>query len=341
VPNGHHYFWYLRGAAIPDKMDRREFISRAAKAGVAVTAAGATAYALYEDKPRQHVPDVRKSESILDYSLEDDGPQMSVATGDDRRRMVRKSLDALGGIERFVRPGDRVLVKPNIGFSTLPEFGATSHPDLVGEIVRLCMSAGADEVLVTDNPVGDPESSFRISGIGEATEGAGGRIVLPREDQFRVATLPGADILRDWRMLLGPLEGVDRIIGVCPVKDHATSGATLTIKNWMGLLGGRRSLLHQRIHETLLELAFMVRPTLVILDGTVTMMSNGPTGGSRSDLKDTRTMIAGTDQVAVDSFGVTLLGRSPRSLPWIVKADAEGLGSADWEGLHPVMVAAG
>ena len=80
----------------------------------------------------------------------------------------------------------------------------------------------------------------------------------------------------------------------------------------------------------------MVKPTLVILDGVATMMTNGPTGGSLSDLKETETMIVSTDQVAADAFGATLLGKSPRELPYILKAEAQGVGTADYESLNPI-----
>jgi uncharacterized protein (DUF362 family) len=107
------------------------------------------------------------------------------------------------------------------------------------------------------------------------------------------------------------------------------------------LLGGRRNILHQDIHTAIKELAMMVKPTLVVLDGTVTMMRNGPTGGSMSDLKQTGTLILSTDQVAADAFGATLLDRRPDDLPFIGKAAAAGLGTKDWESLRPVSLSIG
>ena len=112
----------------------------------------------------------------------------------------------------------------------------------------------------------------------------------------------------------------------------------MIMKNWYGLLGGRRNIFHQDIQTIITELAMMIRPTLVILDGTTTMMTNGPTGGSLADLKETNTIIAGTDQVAVDAFGATLLGRSLNDLPFIAMAEAAGLGTANYRSLNPVML---
>ena len=114
------------------------------------------------------------------------------------------------------------------------------------------------------------------------------------------------------------------------------SGASMSMKNWYGLLGGRRNKLHQDIHNAIKELSLLLTPTLVILDGTTAMMHNGPTGGSLSDLKDTNTMIVSTDQVAADAFGATLLGRTVTDLPYISKAAKAGSGTADWASLNPI-----
>jgi uncharacterized protein (DUF362 family) len=151
-------------------------------------------------------------------------------------------------------------------------------------------------------------------------------------------TVPQTKLIRNWPVLYGPLEDITKIIGMAPVKDHHRSGASMIMKNWYGLLGGRRNIFHQDINTIITELAMMVKPSLVVLDGTTTMMTNGPTGGSLSDLKQTNTMIVGTDQVAVDAFGATLLGRSSGDLPFIGLAEAAGLGTADYRSLNPVEV---
>ncbi len=111
----------------------------------------------------------------------------------------------------------------------------------------------------------------------------------------------------------------------------------MIMKNWYGLLGGRRNIFHQDIHTIIQELAMMIKPTLVVLDGTTTMMHNGPTGGSLSDLKNTHTMIVSTDQVAADAYGASLLDKTVADLAFIKKAEAIGLGTADYQTLNPVM----
>lgn len=321
----------------PDPVSRREFLLRAARAGATLAVAGAAGAALYDDRPPSASLGlgVSSGPALPDWSLRDDGPRLAIVTGRDRRRTLDRALDALGGIGRFVKPGDRVLIKPNAGFATPPDLCATTHPDLLGAIVRTCLAAGARSVVVTDNPVNDPDTSFRISGIAEAAEAAGARLLLPREGMFRPMTLPGSALIRDWPVLQGPFEDIDRVIGVCPVKDHVRSGATMTLKNWYGLLGGRRNLFHQRISEVIRDLSLMVRPTLQLLDGTTVLRRNGPTGGALEDVEVANTLIASLDGVAADAFGASLLGRTPGDLPWLGMAAAAGAGTVDWESLNP------
>ena len=104
---------------------------------------------------------------------------MSIVTGADRVKTVNRALAALGGIERFFKSGDRVVLKVNAAFASPPALSATSHPDLVAEVTRLCLRAGAASVIVTDNPINDPPSCFSLTGISEAAEAAGAKIALP------------------------------------------------------------------------------------------------------------------------------------------------------------------
>ncbi|MCE9612654.1 MAG: DUF362 domain-containing protein [Lentisphaerae bacterium] len=231
----------------------------------------------------------------------------------------------------FVRRGERVLLKVNAAFATPPIVGATTHPEFLEAVIAHCRAAGAAEVLVTDNPINDPATCFRLTGIAAACERAGATLVMPTDGAFQRYTQSGGRLLCDWPVLAGPLAGVDRVIGLAPIKDHHRSGASLSLKNWYGLLGGRRNVFHQDIHTIITELALMFRPTLVMLDGTESMISNGPTGGSTADLKPTRTIIASTDPVAADSLGVTLLGRRAEDLPYLAQASARGAGRMDVE----------
>jgi uncharacterized protein (DUF362 family) len=318
-----------------DQLARRDFLVRSVKAGAAIVAAGGVGLWLHDRKgPSGNI--VGETVSLPDFSLPSStAPKMSIITGADRVKTVNRALAALGGIERFIKSGDSVVLKVNAAFASPAALGATSNPDLVAEVTRLCLKAGAASVIVTDNPINDPQSCFALSGIAKAAEAAGAKIALPTASAFKPTTLANATLIKDWPLLIGPFQGVTKLIGLAPVKDHNRAGASMTMKNWYGLLGGRRNVFHQDIHTIIFELARLVRPTLVILDGTTTMMTNGPTGGSLADLKATNTMIASTDAVAADAFGATLLGKTAANLSFIGKAAAAGLGTADFESLNP------
>jgi len=261
---------------------------------------------------------------------------MSIVTGLDRAKTINRGFEALGGIETFIKQGDKVLLKVNAAFATPPILSATTNPQLVAEIARLCYKAGASTVVVTDNPINDPASCFSLTGIEEAAQSAGAKVLLPKEKFFQPTTVSNGVLIQNWPILWEPFQEINKVIGIAPVKDHHRSGASMTMKNWYGLLGGSRNIFHQDIHNIIKELAIMVTPTLVVLDGTTTMMTNGPTGGSLGDLKETGTMIVSTDQVAADAFGASLLGKKPAELPYIAKAEAARVGTADYESLSPI-----
>ena len=305
----------------PHDPGRRAFLKQAALTGFSAAGLGAASWALFEKNP----PPALEDEALFvlpDFRVPGTDSKPAIVQGSNRADTARKAIEQLGGMSRFVRRGDRVLLKVNAAFASAPLIGATTHPDLVTAVARMCLDAGAAEVRVTDNPINDPDSCFRLSGIARAAEAGGASLWLPRPAYFRPATLDSARHIVRWPVLADPFKGITKLIGLAPVKDHHRSGASMTLKNWYGLLGGRRNLFHQDVHGLIAEMARWVRPTLVILDGTVTMISNGPTGGSPDDLRETNTMIAGTDPIAVDTAGAALLGRSPGDLPFLLLSQA-------------------
>lgn len=319
--------------------DRREFLRRGIQAGAAVALTGGLAAWLWNRRPPGDFNRGAASALLPDFTSRTAGPRLAIVTGQDRAAMVRRGLEALGGIGRFIQRGDRVMLKVNAAFATPAILSATTHPELAAELVRLCLAAGAASVLVTDNPINDPDSCFHLTGIGPAVRAAGGTLVLPRAAQFAPGTLAGGRLIRDWPILHEPFRGITKLIGVAPVKQHNRAGASMTMKNWYGLLGGRRNQFHQDINGIIVELAMLVRPTFVVLDGTASMMANGPTGGSLADLKPTQTLVVSTDGVAADAFGATLLDRTHRDLPYLGRAAELGLGTVDFASLQPVRAA--
>ncbi len=318
--------------------NRRDFLLRLLKGGLSIGAACSLSYWLYDSTGPGLASKHKDLITLPDFSIPNLQSGMSIVIGPDRKKTVNRALKALGGVETFIKNGDRVLLKVNAAFATPPMLSATTNPELLTEVARLCYKAGASSVVVTDNPINDPKSCFSLTGIAEAAHAASAKVLLPKESSFRPTTFKIGTLIRNWPLLWYPFIGIKKFICIAPVKDHHRSGASMTMKNWYGLLGGRRNIFHQDINTIITELAMMVRPTLVILDGTTAMMTNGPTGGSLSDLKQTNTMIVSTDQVAADAFGATLLGKTVAELPYISKAEAAGLGTADYETLSPVRV---
>ncbi|MCG2773333.1 MAG: DUF362 domain-containing protein [Desulfobacterales bacterium] len=324
-----------------DMLNRRDFLKRVGYASGLALATGGLGLALYD--PKGPVPtEVRKALTGLgNYSLPAmaAGPgKMAIVRGTDRVLMVERGVKALGGMEAFIQKGDRVLIKVNAAFATPASLGATTHPDTLAAVAGLCIKAGAAQVLVTDNPINDPYSSFEISGLADATRTAGARLITPQAALFAPVSLPGGKLLQNWPVMAGAFTGVNKVIVVSPVKDHQRAGASMTLKNLYGFLGGRRNIFHQDINGIITELSQLLKPTLCVLDGTVSMMTNGPTGGSLSDLKDTGTLVIATDPVAADAVGVELLGRTMSDVPYILMAQAAGAGQADYRRLNPVLL---
>ncbi|MDD2902546.1 MAG: DUF362 domain-containing protein, partial [Syntrophales bacterium] len=286
------------------EMTRRDFLKRLGYASGLALAAGGLGLALH-DRQGPTPSQLRKALTGLgDYALKTPGPgKMAIVRGTDRKAMVEKGVKALGGIETFIQKGDRVLLKVNAAFATPASLGATTHPEVLAAVADLCLKAGAAQVLVTDNPINNPASCYEISGLAAAARNSGARIIAPSANLFAPVSLPGGKLIRNWPTLAGVFQGVAKVMVLSPVKDHHRAGASMTLKNYYGFLGGRRNVFHQDINGIITELALLLKPTLCVLDGTVTMMTNGPTGGSLSDLKETGTLVVSTDPVAADAVG--------------------------------------
>lgn len=257
-------------------------------------------------------------------------PEMAVITGDDPAQLARQAVEELGGIRRFIARGDVVLVKPNIGWDRTPEQAATTNPDVVAEIIRQCLNAGAKRVIVTDVSCNDPRRCFQRSGIAEAAQRVGAEVLLPDPARFKEVDLQG-EILRAWPVL-DLFLNVDKIINIPIAKHHSLTGTTLGMKNWYGMLGGPRHQLHQKIHESLVDLADFVRPTLTIIDCYRILVRNGPTGGNLQDVLLKKTLVAGTDPVALDAYvAKAYWNLEVSALPYLRMAANRGLGTYEFE----------
>ncbi len=260
-------------------------------------------------------------------------PDMTIIQGDDPAQLARLALEELGGINRFVSRGDVVLVKPNIGWDRTPEQAANTNPDVVAELVRQSLQAGAKRVIVTDVSCNDPRRCFQRSGIAEAAQRAGAEVILPDPSRFKEVDIQG-EVLGRWQVFDAFLN-VDKIINVPIAKHHALTGTTLGMKNWYGILGGSRNQLHQKIHESLVDLADFMRPTLTVTDCYRILLRNGPTGGNLEDVLLKRTLVASTDPVAIDAYvAKAFWNMEVETLPYLTMAAKRGLGTPEFERLR-------
>jgi uncharacterized protein (DUF362 family) len=237
-----------------------------------------------------------------------------------------------------VSQGEVVVVKPNVGWDRRPEQAANTNPQLVAAVVRACREAGAQRVIVTDHPVNDPQRCFARSGILDATREAGGVVAVPTDRGFSMVTIPGK--LGRWPVF-EPFITAQKIINVPIVKHHSLTGATLGMKNWYGILGGRRNRLHQRIDDSVAELAALMRPTLTVMDATRILRRNGPTGGSLADVERGDALAVSVDPVAADAWAAGLLELDPTRLPWLQLGQSKKLGIIDYRALSPVELSTG
>ncbi|UQA58055.1 DUF362 domain-containing protein [Polyangium aurulentum] len=320
-------------------LSRRELLQRVGAAGIVLGGAAAVARLRYDpglvsaaaSKERPQTRDYRLREAPAELA------QLAVAKNDpEPEALVRKAVEALGGMKRFISRGDIVVVKPNIGWDRTPIQAANTNPRVVAEVVKLAFDAGAKRVVVTDASCNEPGRCFQRSGIWKATYDVGAEVVLPAAHRFRGMRLKG-EVLDEWPVYT-PLINADKVINVPVAKHHNLSRYTAAMKNWYGSLGGRRNRLHQNIDVSIADLATFMQPTLTIVDGFRVLMRNGPQGGNVADAKEMRTVIASVDQVAADAYGCQLIGRTAEEIPYIRMAHERGLGTMQWKDLRWVEV---
>ncbi len=332
---------------MPDPYDRREFIRRlllsaaglaacaskptpqpATAPPIAPTATAAPARTVTRSAPPAANPtgEARTPASPPPAAT----PHLAVARGGDPAEITRRAIAALGGIERFVKPGANVIVKPNICNAYHgPEYASTTNPNVVATLVALCLGAGAQRVRVMDFPfAGSPQASYETSGIAAAVAAAGGQMETMNRLKFRETTIPQGKNLRSSN-IYGDILDADLVINVPIAKNHGSAGLTLGMKNLMGVIQDRNTLHARGLHQCIADLNTAVRPQLTVVDAYRMLMANGPTGGNLDDVKQANTVIVSADGVAADAYAATLFGIQPAEIGYIKLGAALGLGTMD------------
>ncbi len=255
-------------------------------------------------------------------------PDLAVIRGELPDQNVRAAIAQLGGMERFVKNGARVVVKPNVLTGRPPEYATTTNPIVLSTIIRMCLEVGADEVTVLDYPTSSARAAFKESGLAQATAEAGGKLKYLSNRDFERVDLPEGVAITSWPLVTEALEA-DTLINIPIGKTHGMAGLTLAMKNLMGIMGDSRGKIHIDYPQKITDVNTRVKPHLIVLDAYRILTRNGPTGGNLDDVAMPKTVVAGVSPVAVDAYGATIMGWQPTDLPSLVEAASRGLGEID------------
>jgi uncharacterized protein (DUF362 family) len=248
--------------------------------------------------------------------------------------MFEKAIAELGGIKTFVKAGQTVLVKPNIGWDAPPERAANTNPLLVGKIVELCVSAGAKKVIVFDNSCDEWTRCYKNSGIEAAVKKAGGEVVNGKDEKmYREVSVPKGKVLKKAKVHQAYLDS-DVIINVPVLKNHGGATMSLSMKNLMGVVWDRGFWHRNDLHQCIADFASFKKQSLVVIDGFNVMKRNGPRGVSVDDVVNMKYQILATDMVAADTAAVKVFGIEPAAVKHLSLAEQLGVGTTNLDKLN-------
>jgi uncharacterized protein (DUF362 family) len=267
------------------------------------------------------------------FSFAKEEYDLAVISGDPGAA-TKKALEAIGGISRFVKQGQRVILKPNMSFARTPDFSATTHPLVVATVAQACKEAGAERVLVLDHTLQRAELCLERTWIREACKNIAGVHVLALQEKkfFREVRIPQGKVLERIEVIKEVLDGYV-LINIPVAKSHSATGVSLGMKGLMGLIWDRESLHSQvNMNQAIADLGTVIKPHLTILDATRALASGGP--GGPGEVKKPNLVIAGIDPIAVDSYGVSIVpwyGQNfkGRQVEHLLISHQRGLGKID------------
>jgi uncharacterized protein (DUF362 family) len=300
-------------------MKRREFLKSSLGAGIA--AGAALNFGPYEN-PRERYRDG------ISYDL-------VAIMGGSPSAMFDLGIQEMGGMGTLVKKGQKVLVKPNIGWDRTPEYAATTHPALVKRIIEHCFKAGASEVYVFDHTIDNWVNCYKNSGIEKASKDAGAKTVPGNsESYYQQVSVTGAKILKTVKIHQLLLE-TDVFINVPVLKNHGSTMMTACLKGMMGVVWDRSFWHRNDLHQCIADYAFYEKkPALNIVDCYNVMTKNGPQGVSKEDVTSMQTQIISTDWVAADAAAAKMLRIEPSEIDYIAIAHKSGLGNMNLESLN-------
>jgi len=261
----------------------------------------------------------------MTHLFADEPPVLSLAEGSDYGAITKSAINALGGIQKFVKQGNVVVVKPNLGWDRKPEFAANTHPLVVKAIAEECLKAGAKKVKIFDNPCNDPRRCYENSGVAGALKGIKNIELKYMEDERYKNTKLNGIFLKEWE-LYDEAISADVFINVPVAKHHGLTKVSLGLKNIMGIMGGNRGYIHRGIEDALVDVNKLVKSHLTVIDATRILLNHGPQGGNLKDVKILNKVLACRDIVAADAYATTFFGLNPQDISTTVTASKRGMG---------------
>ena len=315
-------------------MKRRDFLTKGLGAGL-VAGAGlslvSTNNLFASSNTSAENNDLFASENIKSG---DNNYDLVAVMGGEPDVMFDKAIAAMGGMGKYVKKGQKVVVKPNIGWDVVPENAANTNPVLVKRIIEHCFKAGAKEVIVFDFTCDNWQKTYTNSGIEKAVKEAGGTIIPGNnENSYKAVTIPKGKKLTEAKEHEHILNA-DVFINVPILKHHHGATLSIAMKNLMGIIWDRGFWHRTDLHQCIADFASYRKPNLNIVDAYRVMKINGPKGVSEADVVTMKALLISEDIVAVDAAAAKLFGLDPKSVDYIRIAAEMGVGRMDLDKLN-------
>lgn len=298
-------------------MERRDFLKAGAAAGLGLALGLGAPNVVGRGKRRASA-----------FAAEPARADMVAVRNGEPGVMFDQGIAAMGGMGRFVKPGQTVAVKPNVSWESRPEFGGNTHPELVSRIIRHCLDAGAAKVIVFDHNIENGRRCYEASGIAAAAADAGAEIAPAEAERHYQSMDVDGRSLKNVAVHEAAL-GADVFINVPVLKHHGGAGMTAAIKGLMGAVWNRRYYHGNNLHQCLADFLAVRKPDLNVVDCYRVMTSHGPRGGSPEDVRLVKMQLLSTDIVAVDAAAARLMGREPGDCRYVTLAHEAGHGEID------------
>ncbi|MCU7495035.1 MAG: DUF362 domain-containing protein [Ignavibacteria bacterium] len=303
-------------------MDRRDFIRKTFAASALAAAGPALA------------PGDKSYLWAFGSSLLQNPYDLVAIKGGEADVMFDRAIASIGGMKRFVKKGQTVVVKPNIGWDVVPEKGANTNPKLVKRIIEHCFNAGAKEVFVFDHTCDYWTKCYSNSGIERAAKDSGAKVVsAASESYYQQVKIKNGKRLTSAKIHELVLSA-NVFINVPILKNHGGAKVTASMKNLMGIIWDRGYMHENDLHQTIADLASFRKPDLNVIDAYYVMKNHGPKGVSKEDLLTMKSQIISTDIVAADAAAIKLFGLEPDKVDYLRHAAEMRLGRKDLEKLN-------